>query len=63
MCPYCNNKLIPILYGYSDPKYADMHKKGLVFLVSTTFHTKNDFSSYCNKCKECFYIKLSYKFD
>ncbi len=39
-----------------------MHKEGLVFLVSTTFHTKNDPISYCKKCKESFDIKLDYKF-
>jgi len=62
MCPYCNNVLIPILYGYADKKYLDMHKKGLIFLVSTTFHTKDSPSSYCKKCNESFYIKLNNKF-
>lgn len=63
MCPHCNSPLIPILYGYSNPKYVDMHKQGLVFLISTTYHTKNDPSSYCKKCEESFDIKLDYKFN
>ena len=63
MCPFCKNSLIPILYGYSNPKYIDMHKQGLVFLVSTTYHTKNDPTSYCKKCEESFDIKLDYKFN
>ena len=59
MCPHCNNKLIPLLYGFVDPKYVDMHKEGLVFLVSTTYHTKNSLTSYCKKCEESFDIKLN----
>jgi hypothetical protein len=62
MCPHCNSKLIPILYGFVDPKYVDMHKEGLIFLVSTTYHTKNSPTSYCKKCEESFDIKLDYKF-
>jgi hypothetical protein len=58
MCPHCNTKLIPILYGFVDPKYVDMHKQGLVFLVSTTYHTKNSPTSYCKKCEESFDIKI-----
>ena len=61
MCPHCNNKLIPILYGFVDPKYVDMHKQGLVFLISTTWHTKNSPNSYCKKCEETFYTKLEHK--
>ena len=52
MCPHCNVKLIPLLYGFVDPKYVDMHKEGLVFLVSTTYHTKNSPTSYCKKCEK-----------
>ncbi len=63
MCPYCNSSLIPILYGYSNPKYIDMHKKGLIFLVSTTYHTRHSPVSYCKKCNESFSIKLEYKFN
>ena len=59
MCPHCNNRLIPILYGFVDPKYVDMHKEGLVFLVSTTYHTKNSPTSYCKKCEESFDIKIN----
>ena len=62
MCPHCGNKLIPILYGYANPKYIDMHKQGLIFLVSTTYHTKHDPTSYCRKCEESFDIKLNSKF-
>ena len=62
MCPHCNTPLIPILYGYASPKYVDMHKEGLIFLVSTTYHTKHDPTSYCKKCEETFDIKLKYKF-
>ena len=62
MCPNCNNPLIPILYGYSGKKYLDMHKQGLIFLVSTTFHTKNDPASHCKECEKSFYIKVTSKF-
>jgi len=61
MCPNCNITLIPILYGYSNKKYLDMHKEGLIFLVSTTYHTKNSPTSYCKKCNESFDIKLDSK--
>ena len=61
MCPNCSNLLIPILYGYSNKKYLDMHKKGLIFLVSTTYHTKNSPTSYCKKCNKSFDIKLDSK--
>jgi hypothetical protein len=62
MCPHCNTSLIPILYGYANPKYVDMHKQGLIFLVSKTYHTKSGPTSYCKKCGESFDIKLKYKF-
>ena len=62
MCPKCSSPLIPILYGYASPKYVDMHKEGLIFLVSKTYHTKKDPTSYCKKCEEAFDIKLKYKF-
>ena len=62
MCPHCNNSLIPILYGYANPKYVDMHKEGLIFLVSTTYHTKNSPATYSKKCEETFDIKIKYKF-
>jgi hypothetical protein len=58
MCPNCNNPLIPILYGYADKKYLDMHREGLIFLVSTTYHTKHSPTSYCKKCEEPFDIKV-----
>jgi hypothetical protein len=61
MCPNCNTPLIPILYGYSSKKYLDMHKEGLIFLISTTYHTKNSPTSYCKKCNESFNIKLNTK--
>ena len=61
MCPYCNLPLIPILYGYVNPKYVDMHKEGLVFLISTTWHTNSSPTSYCKKCEEAFDITLDYK--
>ena len=61
MCPNCNTPLIPILYGYSNKKYLDMHKEGLIFLVSNTYHTKNSPISYCKKCNESFDIKLNSK--
>jgi len=61
MCPNCNTPLIPILYGYSSKKYLDMHKEGLIFLISTTYHTKNSPASYCKKCNESFNIKLNSK--
>ena len=61
MCPNCNTPLIPILYGYLNKKYLDMHKEGLVFLVSKTFHTKKDPISYCKKCNQSFNIKLKNK--
>ena len=38
-----------------------MHKEGLVFLVSKTFHTKKDPISYCKKCNQSFNIKLKNK--
>ncbi len=59
MCPKCNTTLIPILYGYSSKKYLDMHKEGLIFLVSKTYHTKSDPVSYCSQCQESFNIKLN----
>lgn len=59
MCPHCNNLLIPILYGYSSKKYLDMHKEGLIFLISNTYHTKKDPVSYCKKCKQSFNIKIN----
>ena len=58
MCPHCNSSLIPILYGYANPKYVDMHKQGLVFLVSTTYHTKSDPNWYCKVCDEAISLKL-----
>jgi hypothetical protein len=62
MCPNCSIPLIPILYGYSNKKYLDMHKEGLIFLVSTTYHTKNSPTSYCKKCNKNFDIKLNSEF-
>jgi hypothetical protein len=62
MCPNCNTPLIPILYGYSSKKYLDMHKEGLIFLISTTYHTKDSPTSYCKKCNKSFNIKLNNKF-
>jgi hypothetical protein len=59
MCPNCNTTLIPILYGYNNKKYLDMYKEGLIFLVSTTYHTKHSPKSYCKKCNESFDIKLN----
>ncbi len=38
-----------------------MHKEGLIFLVSTTYHTKNSPISYCKKCNKSFDIKLDSK--
>ena len=38
-----------------------MHKEGLIFLISTTYHTKNSPASYCKKCNESFNIKLNSK--
>jgi hypothetical protein len=54
MCPNCNSTLIPIIYGYVNPKYVDMHKQGLVLLVSKTYHTKNDPNWHCGVCIESF---------
>ena len=51
-----------IISGNENSKYIDLHKEGLIFLVSTTWHTKNSPSSYCKKCNESFEIKLKYKF-
>jgi hypothetical protein len=32
----------------------------LIFLVSTTYHTKNSPTSYCKKCEDSFDIKVKY---
>jgi hypothetical protein len=39
-----------------------MHKQGLIFLVSKTYHTKSDPTSYCKKCEESFNVKLKHNF-
>jgi hypothetical protein len=54
MCPICNNHLIPVVYGFVGEKYLDAHRKGLIFLVEKTFHTKQSPMSYCPICEECF---------
>ena len=45
-----------------DKKYLDMYREGLIFLVSTTYHTKHSPISYCKKCNESFDIKLKCRF-
>ena len=58
MCPICNNKLIPILYGYVDKKYLDMHEAGLILLMPNLYHKKTDPKSYCKVCHESFDIAV-----
>ena len=58
MCPICKGKLIPILYGYVDKKYLDMHEAGLILLMPNLYHKKTDPKSYCKVCDESFDIKI-----
>lgn len=58
VCPVCETPLIPILYGYVDKKYLDMHEAGLALIVDKTFHKKTDPTSYCNKCHEAYNLKV-----
>jgi hypothetical protein len=62
MCPICGGPLVPILYGYKDPKYFQMNKDGLIHLINLTYHNKKSPTAWCNKCSEGFNIKLKHKF-
>jgi hypothetical protein len=41
LCKNCNIELIPIIYGYVGPAYLDMHKQGLIFLISINLEIPN----------------------
>jgi hypothetical protein len=52
MCPICNSKLIPILYGYMDDKHLELQRQGKIILAGYKERYKDQPKSYCNKCSE-----------
>jgi hypothetical protein len=52
MCPVCNEKLIPIVYGALDDKHLSLHKEGKIILSGYRERYSDHPSSYCNNCQE-----------
>ena len=52
MCPICNDKLIPVVYGHIDDRYLNLHRDGKIVLVGYRERYSNQPKSYCNTCFE-----------
>lgn len=52
MCPICNNKLIPIVYGHIDDTYLNLHREGKIILAGYIERYSDRPNSYCNTCFE-----------
>lgn len=55
MCPKCNVKLIPIIYGRLTPDLIDMQKEGKV-IVGSGRYIKGKPTALCISCEEAFDI-------
>lgn len=54
MCPQCNVKLIPIVYGKLTPELVDLDKAGKIIVVSGKYK-KGKPTSYCIGCEEVYH--------
>jgi len=59
MCPNCNNKLIPVIYGYMDDKHLTLQREGKIILAGYKERYKDQPKSYCNTCFEGSNIKIT----
>ena len=52
MCPSCNNKVIPIVYGQLNPVLIEMSAEGRLIIGDSEAIDKPEF--YCPNCTEAF---------
>lgn len=52
MCPICNGKLIPIVYGALDDNHLMLHKQGKIILSGYRERYSDHPKSYCVSCQE-----------
>ena len=58
LCPNCNNKLIPIIYGMPDSDIGQKAMNGEVFLGGCMISDKDPIY-HCNNCRRSYYDNLS----
>lgn len=59
MCPICNEKLIPVVYGHMDDRSLRLHKNGKIILAGYRERYAETHKSYCNNCLEGFDIYVN----
>ena len=52
MCPSCNDKVIPIVYGQLNPILIEMAKEGRLIIGDSKAIDRPEF--YCSNCTEAF---------